>query len=351
MLNRFRDERTRQEREHRRLKALLEQVPVPLISLYADEQIVLWNNAARHLFNGTAVTKLADLAEYGPQLPGERKLVPFRHENLVQTLSILSSEIAFDQAHERLVSLQNIQSALDGSQQRAWSDLVQVLTHEIMNSVTPIASLAGTSKDLVEDLRQRSGADIAADLENLGDAVGTVARRSEGLMSFVANYRLFSDSPTPKVTNFAVAQLFDDVARVSTLEWPELGLALECAVDPQALELSADRQLTEQVLINLLQNAQHALAGAQTDGSEQPAGIVQLAARLNRSGRVSIEVTDNGPGISSEPLEQIFVPFYTTRRDGSGIGLAFSRQVMVAHGGSIQCSNRDSGGARFTLRF
>jgi nitrogen fixation/metabolism regulation signal transduction histidine kinase len=358
ILDRFREDRKQQESELRHLKALLEHVPAPLISIHSNEQITLWNNSARRLFGTAHMTRLSDLAQFGDEFfkhmksikPGERMLVPFRVHETDQKLTISASEITIDAATERLISLQNIQSELDSMQVSAWQDLVRVLTHEIMNSITPVASLAQTAVDLVDDVSNKV-ADKSAIVDELNDvksAVRTVARRSEGLMNFVSNYRQMTQLPVPEKSRFLLSDLFADVTRVTTVDWLQKGLALLTNVEPGQLDLFADRQMVEQVLINLLQNSEHALEGATH-------GQIQLSGTLNRQGTVTIEVSDNGPGIQDEIASRIFVPFYTTRQEGSGVGLTLSRQIMLAHGGTISFANivtkNNQTGARFSLVF
>ena len=353
ILDRFREDRKEHERELRHLKALLEHVPVPLISVHADEHVTLWNNSARRLFGNVRVARLADLEQFGADFvnevrtiaPGERHLVAFRMDDTEQRLTLSASEIIVASATERLISLQNIQSELDGMQLSAWQDLVRVLTHEIMNSITPVSSLAKTAVDMVDDVSDQVAGqpDIVAELADVRTAVDAVARRSDGLMSFVEGYRRLTRLPTPDRSTFRVADLFADVRKLAS-GWTAGGLSLSAEVTPSELDLYADRQMIEQVLINLMQNSEHALEG-------RPQGHVTLSARLNRNGNATIEVSDNGPGIAPEIAEKIFVPFYTTRADGSGVGLALSRQVMIAHGGTIGFANNERGGARFTLSF
>ncbi len=354
ILDRFREDRKNQEAELRHLKALLEHVPVPLISVLSDGRITLWNNSARRLFGITEVTRLAHLNQFGADLsrqvgslqPGESRLVTFQLDDISQQLTISASEITIATHTERLISLQNIQSELDGVQLSAWQDLVRVLTHEIMNSITPVASLAKTAVDLVDDvsLKIADKTDIVEELKDAKDAVNTVARRSDALMNFVSSYRQLSRLPAPEKQRFAVTDLFLEVSRIATLDWAAKGISLQTNVSPTGLDVFADRQMIEQVLINLLQNCMHAL-------KDVPDGQVRLSARLNQRGRVALDISDNGPGIEDEIASRVFVPFYTTRREGSGVGLALSRQVMLAHKGTISFNNNPDAGVCFTLVF
>ncbi len=351
ILERFRTDRNQHEAELRQLKAMLEHVPVPLFSIHDDEQITLWNNAARRLFGTTKVTRLGDLAVFGEAVPetllkvepGVRLLVTLHMDKRDQTFSLGVSEITMASRSQRLMSLQNIQGALDVTQLKAWQDLVRVLTHEIMNSITPVSSLAKTAVDLVDDVSGKlaDNRELVAELADVKDAVNTVARRSDGLMNFVTSYRQLTRLPDPQKTRFAVMDLLADVQRMLG---PEANAAISLAVTPSELDVYADRQMIEQVLINLAQNADHAVAG-------RPDARIELVGRLNERGRVTIDVLDNGPGVDAEVATKIFVPFFTTRKEGSGVGLALSRQIMIANGGTIAFTNRDEGGACFSLAF
>jgi two-component system nitrogen regulation sensor histidine kinase NtrY len=354
IVERFQLERNQQEEDLRHLRALTEHVPVPLMSLHADGSIQLHNNAARRLFSSAAVTRLDDLLAFGEDFsrqvqavePGERRLSVFRLDGLEQQLTISATEIVVAGTLEKLVSLQNIQSELDGVQLQAWQDLVRVLTHEIMNSITPVASLAKTASDLVDDASSKlSGQpEVQEELADVKSAVDTVARRSDGLMHFVQSYRRLTRLPAPVTQPLLVADLFSRVAQLIAHEWEEEAIELVVEVHPQSLELAADTEMLEQVLLNLLKNAQQALLG-------RDAPRVEMKASLNRQGHVSMDVSDNGPGVADELAKRIFVPFFTTRREGSGVGLALTRQVMLAHGGSVVLGESVTGGARFTLTF
>lgn len=352
ILDRFREDRKHQETELRHLKALLEHVPVPLMSIYADNSVTLWNNAARRLFGSVQASQVEDLKQFGDEFykevqsiqAGERLLVTFNADGMEQRLMMSASELTIASRVERLVSLMNIQSELDSMQLSAWQDLVRVLTHEIMNSMTPVASLARTAADLVEDASTRvSDPAVVEELTDARDAVSTVARRSDGLMNFVSGYRQMTRPPTPDKERFRIRELFADVQRIATQQLPD-SVQLSVTVEPEELDVQADPRMIEQVLINLIQNAQHVLG-------EAGGGHIELRARLNKRGHVMMDVQDDGPGVPEDLKRRIFIPFYTTRREGSGVGLALSRQIMIAHGGAISVADREGGGATFTLVF
>lgn len=354
ILDRMRTEREDREIEVRRLNALIEHIPVPLLTLHNDASITLQNNAARRLFGAVDVTQLADLRQFGASfhkavadsVPGNRELVTFSVEEIEYQLTLATTEVMVAGSNDRLISLQDIQTELDLTQAQAWQDLVRVLTHEIMNSITPVTSLATTAVDVVGDMRDKTPDDspLAEDLADVHDAIGTVARRSDSLMQFVDSYRQLTRLAPPEKKRVAISELFASAARLAAAEWPDRPVQLQQLVEPAGLDVYVDRDLLEPVLLNLLRNAVHA-----TLQTENPQ--IELRGRLNRRGNTVIEVRDNGPGVPEELESRIFVPFFTTKEGGSGVGLALARQVMTAHGGFIRVMPNDGGGAKFSLTF
>jgi len=354
ILRRMRERGTDQEAEMRRSRALIEHIPVPLMTLHADESITLQNNAARRLFGAEHVTKLKDLRKFGfsfaesisSAVPGMRQLVTFSVEGIEYKLTLATTELIIAGKSERLISLQDIQSELDATQAEAWEDLVRVLTHEIMNSITPVTSLAKTAADVVNDVLEKARQDesVEDDLEDLRDAIETVARRSDSLVQFVDSYRQITRLAPPEKKRVRLAELFETVIRLAEAECPRDDVKFSINVSPSELDVYADRDLLEPVLINLLRNAWQAQEAT-------PSPAVRLNGRLNRRQNIVIEVSDNGPGIPANIGTKIFVPFFTTRESGSGVGLALARQVMIAHGGFIRAGGNDSGGAIFSLTF
>lgn len=354
ILNRMYEQRSNLETDLRRLRALIDHIPIPLMTLHGDGSITLQNNAARRLFGAAHVTQIADLRQFGTTfhdavaeaVPGQRELVTFEVEGIDYKLTLATSENIVAGESSRLLSLQDIQSELNITQAEAWQDLVRVLTHEIMNSITPVTSLAATASDVVDDIVRKAGHDeaLGEDLEDLRDAVHTVARRSDSLMQFVNSYRQITHLAPPEKKRVHVGDLFESVRLLAEAEWPGCDETLSVEVEPAELDVYADRDLLEPVVMNLLRNAFQATAGIN-------APHIELRGRLNRRGNVVIEVRDNGPGIPDDIARKIFVPFFTTKKEGSGVGLALARQVMTAHGGFVRLAESDGGGAAFTLTF
>lgn len=354
ILERMHREREGRELEVRRLSALIEHIPVPLLTLHSDDSITLQNNAARRLFGAIAVTRLGDLKKFGSgfhraiaeSIPGNRELVTFSVEEIEYQLTLATTEVMVAGSNDRLISLQDIQTEIDLTQAQAWQDLVRVLTHEIMNSITPVTSLATTAVEVVDDMIEKTDAEspVANDLSDLRDAIGTVARRSDSLMQFVNSYRQLTRLAPPEKKRVQIGELFESVDRLAAAEWPDRNVALRPQVEPAGLDIFVDRDLLEPVLLNLLRNAWHATL-------EVAEPHIELRGRLNRRGNTVIEVCDNGPGVPEDIASKIFVPFFTTKEGGSGVGLALARQVMTAHGGFIRVMPNDGGGAKFSLTF
>jgi len=362
ILKKLQEDRIKQAEELCHLKAIIEHAPVPLISLHSQGKVTLWNNSARRLFGSNSVHLANDLPQFGEEfaqqvhaLPAnERRLVSFSADDMEQQLTISATQITIAGKQEKLISMQNIKNELDGMQLQAWQDLVSVLTHEIMNSITPVASLAKTAVVLLDDvsdnicnineLKQAQLTELRTDLADVNDAVQTVARRSDGLMEFIGSYRRLTNLPVLNKKAINVADLFKQVTNIATQHWQQHNIQLQLEVSPTTLSVTIDIHMVEQILINLLQNAEHAL-------EQVAAPIVRLHAYLNKRGHVVIDIADNGDGVADEIAKNIFVPFFTTKRNGSGVGLALARQVMLAHHGMIKLEQSPTGGALFRLTF
>ncbi|XHS76418.1 PAS domain-containing sensor histidine kinase [Burkholderiaceae bacterium UC74_6] len=250
------------------------------------------------------------------------------------------TRVALAGQDRRLLALLPVESELEAAALTAWQQLVHVLTHEIMNSLTPIASLSRSARELQGD---------PAAAEDLTLALETIARRSEALSRFVANYRRISELPPPRLEALQVADVFARIQQWAGADWRERGGALHCEVEPATLSLMSDPDQLEQALLNLVKNAAEATAG-------MAAPRLDLRARLARGGRLMIEVRDNGPGVPAELESRIFMPFVSGRAqaagaDARGIGLAVVRNLVHGMGGTVRHVRVPQGGACFVLSF
>jgi two-component system nitrogen regulation sensor histidine kinase NtrY len=261
-------------------------------------------------------------------------------------LKAAATDAALSGVRRRLISLQNIESEMSAQELEAWQTVVRVMAHEVMNSLTPISSLAATARDLVRDVLSQvpEGESGSGALTDARDALETVARRSEGLLHFVQNHRRLTKPVVTRMQVAPVQRVFARVQRLFATEIAANDIRMTASVEPQTLELAADADLLDQAVINLVRNAIEALVDVVT-------GRIELSGRQHPDGRVVIAVADNGPGIANDQLDRIFVPFFTTKRQGSGVGLTLVRQIATAHGATVDVGQTPGGGATVSLRF
>lgn len=317
-------------------------------------KIEIFNSAARKLLKVTRAETVNDLKEVSDTLvnvfvrlrTGGRELVRLKLGEEIVQLSVYAIELTLRGENLKLISLQNIQSELEEKEMEAWQNLVRVLTHEIMNSVTPISSLAGTiDDDLKIHLRDGAGKPLEKEqLEDIHLSLQTISKRSEGLIHFVKEFRSLTHTPKPRPESIRVSVLLDEIAMLHKKELLEKNIKLEVSSEPEDLTISADKIMTEQVLINLLKNAIQAF-------DEQENRVIVMRAYYNDKMRPVISVKDNGTGIDPEALEKIFIPFFTTKKTGSGIGLSLSRQFMRLHQGTLTVKSTVGKGTEFFMRF
>ncbi|MCB0548049.1 MAG: ATP-binding protein [Phaeodactylibacter sp.] len=333
MVNRkFQEIRAEKEANHQFLQSIVEHIDIGLLCFNGQEEVILMNKALQGLIHKSYLINLGGLQQVDEGLwstvkqlkPGERELVKLTVDNKLKQLSIQCIELVLKGEHYRLVSFQNIQTELEQQELVAWQKLIRILTHEIMNSVAPIASLSSTISDVIA---HRTVMDEGS-MKHIKNSVDVIKKRSEGLLGFTETYRTLTRIPPP---NFELVEARHLVEELCTLFQPELerkGIKLESSLPVQAVSFQADPALLEQVLINLVKNAADAVTGRVNP---------RIKINVQKVGaKAQIIIADNGPGIPEEVMEQAFVPFFTTKKEGSGIGLSLSRQIMRMHKGSIE---------------
>jgi len=337
------------------LTTIVQHVGIGLVTFDNDGNIQIMNIAAKKLLKVEQMRHISQLGQISDELvdtfrklkTGGRALVKISINDEEKQLSVYAIELLLGGKNYKLVSLQNIQSELEENEMEAWQKLVRVLTHEIMNSVTPISSLATTVEaELLGHMEKGTGACELnrEEMEDIHLAVKTIQRRSEGLIRFVSDFRSLTHTPEPKFQLVAVQELFDQVQVLFKKDMSEGGVVFNLSVTPSNLAINMDPQLIQQVLINLIKNALQAL-----DGKENKR--IELVAFQDEKNHVQITLKDNGRGIDEDALPKIFIPFFTTKKTGSGIGLSLSRQIMRRHNGSISVRSKINEGTEFTLRF
>lgn len=301
--------------------------------------LVLNDNGAVYQKNGEALRLLGlDILTHVSQLnrvdarlartiascrPGDRLQTAFSNERATVNLSVRVSDITVHNEHLRILALNDINSELDEKEIDSWVRLTRVLTHEIMNAVTPITSLSDTLLTLVPE---------AATHEELRNGLQTISNTGKGLLAFVESYRRFTRIPTPEPSLFYVKDFIERMVELARHQYPDAGIRFETDITPDDLILHADENLIAQVVTNLLKNAVQAIT-SRTDSRDE--GRIGIRAYCNEAETLFIEISNNGPAIPPDIAEHIFIPFFTTKEKGSGIGLSISRQIMRVSGGSL----------------
>ncbi|HEY6516662.1 MAG TPA: ATP-binding protein [Steroidobacteraceae bacterium] len=353
VLTRLRASRSERDEQAQYLQTLVSHVPVALISIDERGAVRMLNMAARRLFE-SSLTQAAQLSRYGEPFAvsleslsaGNTAILRMERSSGALLLKAAATEIVTRGVHTRLVSLQNIENEMSAQELEAWQTVIRVMAHEVMNSLTPVSSLATTAHDLVRDVLGQLPADDprAAALADARDALEAVSRRSEGLLHFVRSHRRLTKPLAARIEVMPVERLFARIQRLLASDLADRDIRMATRVEPQTLELAMDAELLDQALINLVRNAIEALR-------DTPSGQIALSAYREPDGRIALTVSDNGPGITPEQREKVFVPFFTTKRQGSGIGLTLVRQIAAAHGASVDVGETPGGGATVRLRF
>lgn len=347
VIRRLRDERHKSSDDMRFYRAVLDDAPTALLIIDEGGRVELGNKAARRLLVKHQSIRIEDFREYGEafadslgdsSISGPR-LVPLIVDSVPQNAMVSTAVVQRLGGLFKVVALQPIQTELNTVEIAAQSDLIRVLTHEIMNSLTPITSLAHTAADLVTKAQSGEG-------QNLADAraaVETLARRADGVMHFVESYRQISRAPTVQSREFDVGPWSREIAALLKASGMPENLDFRLEVDPEDMVIDADPDLLFQVLINLLRNAVEAACSH----SDHP--VVSLTFSLTRGGLTNIEIADNGQGVPKSLRQDVFLPFFTTKEKGTGVGLSLARQIILAHRGSISLRNAPDGGAVFRV--
>ena len=328
------------EIESRFYDTMLNRIDSAILVIGKTNEIEWINKAALNEFGKPQPRRLADFAIISPELPqilerivpGEARIIKTKRDGYTRQLAVTSVVLNSMGKESKLVTFKNIQSVLEESESDAWKRLIRVLTHEMMNSISPIISLA-------ESFAEQDSI-IEKDYELMSKAMQTIHRRSKGLVEFVGNYRKLMRIPAPVMDTFHAEAMMNDINDLLRAE----GIRFAYALQPEDITLFADRSQMEQVLINLIKNAHEACITKQYPD-------IHVHISKNEYHRPVIVVSDNGCGILPDVLDKIFVPFFTTKAGGSGIGLSICRQILISHGGNIMIESEPDKGSRVVLSF
>lgn len=340
----FRQKQASQQERYQYYETLLDTVDSSLIVSDIAQRIHWMNKAAVYDLFGHQIHSLEELNVFNENLsellatlqPDEVKLVKFYREDFIQDMAVTVTLYSTPKEEFRLYNLKNIRSVLEENELEAWQKLIHVLTHEIMNSIAPIISLSDTLANRLRDPDRNEDDD-----EMIAQGMGVIHRRSKGMQGFVTNYRKLAYIPPPTLNAVRIGDMLSDISKL----FPNGSVTYVYEVEDEDFMLRIDRSQIEQVLINLLKNAKEAC-------ENRPHPEIRISTHYQREKRIfQLVVTDNGIGILPTVQERIFVPFFTTKSTGSGIGLSICKQIMTLHGGSISVNSGEQGGTSFMLRF
>lgn len=351
----FNKNKTEKEEHFNYLLTVIQHVSIGIIVFKRDGKVDVYNNAVKKLLQINTLRNINNLDHVSEKLPevllnmraGDKELVKlFVDDELIQ-LSIYATQFKMRGEEFLLVSFQDINPELEQKEIESWQKLIRVLTHEIMNSITPISSLAATVSDIIEETKTNNPPRKQSDIDSIEDvshAIKTIERRSLGLLNFVEIYRNLTRIPKPNFRYFEVSNLFNRNLELLSSKFEENNIKTSVKIIPQELKILADPDLIDQVMINLLLNSIDAVKNIKNPK-------ISVMASFNLNNRITIEIADNGKGIKQDILDKIFMPFFTSKEKGSGIGLSLSRQIMQMHKGSISVRSKQEEGAIFTIVF
>ncbi len=353
ILSLYKEAKIDQAAQYQYLQIVLEHIQVALVCFNDAGEVILFNQAASKLFKRTGVSNLEPLKTEYPELyrgmvdlrAGQRELIRISTEDEVLRLAVTATELRIREENYKLVSLQDIRFELEEQELDSWQKLIRVLTHEIMNSVTPVSSLSESINELLMDEqgKRRSLDDLEQDdLDDMYSGLAAIEERSKGLLKFVSDYKNLTRLPIPSFESLSINSLLVHMKNLFAKNMEQAEIEFSTSESPENLSIWADPQMIHQVLINLLNNSMEAVENTKVK-------TIRLWTE-SKNGKTSIRVSDNGKGIDPEHADKVFIPFFTTRKKGSGIGLSLSRQIMRLHKGSI-FFHSDEKGTTFTLEF
>jgi nitrogen fixation/metabolism regulation signal transduction histidine kinase len=342
-------------------KSIMEKIKTGIISFYSNGVVEFVNPEILRMFNLDHISHINKLKGIDPKLvelleaigPGEQKRINVKVEHTLMSLAVYSQKIVMQGREIKIVTLQDIKNELDKQEMDSWQKLIKILNHEIMNSVAPITSLSSTLSGFYKSGENETGPELITGkiISDTIRGLGIIEEHGKGLIKFVESYRSLSQLPKPEFTSINIEEFFERITILanslldSENEKHQIRPAIKTKVTPADLTLMADDKLVAQVIINVIRNSVEAFDIRKNDK------IIEISAFINPDGRIIMTIQDNGPGMDSDILEKIFVPFFTTKESGSGIGLSLSKQIMRLHNGNITCDSTPGDGTTISLIF
>lgn len=352
-----RDVRIDKEAHLQYLNHITGNIPVGLIAFDQYGTVEFFNPAAKEITGLNNLNTIGGLDRIMNGLanlimetgPGERKLISLKRDNRVLRISVKSSHFRIGDTEKRMVSMQDIGSELDEKEIESWQKLIRILNHEIINSVTPITSLSSAIAGIFRDDGGIIGKENITDkkIKKAITGLGYIEERGRGLIDFVSRYRSLTSIPEPVMEEVNITALLENIVTLKSREATKEGISIKIQEDTSPLYIYCDRTLTEHVIINLLNNA--------IESFESETGVllkkIEIRAGISDENSPVISIRDTGKGIDPLLSGDIFIPFFTTKENGSGIGLSLSRQIMRMQGGTITMAPSSGGGTIFYIKF
>ena len=355
ILDKFKYLRIQKETHYHYLQRVIEHVDAALICLDHNLDIQLINKSAKELLQVPDIRDLRSLEKVDKDMvtliremdSGEREIIKLVRHGKILNLSVRASTFTLEKDKYKIVSLHDIKTELEEQEVESWQKLVRILTHEIMNSTIPITNMVGVARDFLvdDDGNPKEIPGLAKeDIDDLVESLSTAKNRSKGLVKFVQTTKDLARIPEPTISEIRVDELFNRLKGFYKNDLRQLKIDFKIILCKSGLVINADLEMIEQVLINLVKNAIDAVKD-----SSRPK--IKIMADQNDNQAVVISVCDNGAGIPEENIENIFIPFFSTKKEGSGIGLSLSRQIMKLHRGRIDVETEPGAGTTFKLEF
>ena len=356
VIRKFRALRTEKESNLHFFRSILQHNDIGILAFNHSGEIKIINTSALRLLHMNRLDNINKLEPLNAEIYSSILALKPRQKLVLKlaklpepiSISISANQMIINGEEIKLISLQNIQSELEEKEMEAWQNMIRVMTHEIMNSLTPITSLASTISDemsIWHNIENSNKAIQVSETKDLYLAVSTIKKRSEGLLNFVEDFRNLSQIPKPKPELFPLKSFFEHLLLLMKKEFAKHSITVSLNLEPENIQLMGDAVLIEQVMINILKNAIESFA------NREDAKVIDIRAFYNSESKIEIWVKDNGNGIMEEVIEKVFIPFYSTKKTGSGIGLTISKQIMRMHKGTIKISSEKDNGTLVRLIF
>jgi two-component system nitrogen regulation sensor histidine kinase NtrY len=342
-------------------KSVMENIRTGIISFYSNGVVEYANPEILRMFNLERITHIDKLNSIDPKLgemllklnTGENKRINVKVDHNLMSLAVHSQTIVMQGKEIKIATFQDIKSELDKQETDSWQKLIRILNHEIMNSVAPITSLSSTLSSYYKSGEDQTDRNLITSkiISDTIRGLGIIEEHGKGLIKFVESYRSLTQLPKPEFTRINIREFLERVTILSNSYLDSENFKEEnrptimTEVKPEGLTMMADDKLLAQVFINIVKNSAEAFDIHRTDNK------IVINVFRDPDGKITMTVNDNGPGMEADVLEKIFIPFFTTKESGSGIGLSLSRQIMRLHNGNIMCDSIPGEGSTFTLTF